>query len=285
MKLLTQSRGWLLLAAGCLLTQAAPALAGVPQPMFFFYGEARDTFGWPIQSATAGVTIVARQGTNECASYTIRGPLYPGINFMLPIYLQDANANVTYSPKAVRPGSTVQILLMQDGIAQDLIGGAAGYVVGEAARFTNVTMTAGTDVDQDGLPDAWERELIAYLDDPRYTTIWDINPHDDLDGDGISNAAEFAAGTFAFLRDDYFYIDYCRWAGGRFGLGFLSVPGKAYSVTESTNVVTGAWTYPAYAPSEGSALQTGPFSGSGDWMQVYLPRTNKFGAVRLEVKP
>jgi hypothetical protein len=252
--------------------------------MFFFYGEARDTFGWPLQKAAAA-TVVARQGTNECASFTIKGPLYPGINFVLPIYLQDANDNVAYSSKAVRPGSTVQILLIQEGVTQDLLGPTNGYVVGDAARFSNLTLTAGTDLDHDGLPDAWERELIAYLDDPRYATIWDINPHDDLDGDGISNAAEFAAGTFAFLRDDYFYIDYCRWAGGRFGLGFLSVPGKSYSVTESTNVVTGAWTYPAYAPSESSALQTGPFSGSGDWMQVYLPRTNKFGAVRLEVKP
>jgi len=54
----------------------------------------------------------------------------------------------------------VQILLIQDGVTQNLLGGPGNYVVGEAARFANVTLTAGTDLDQDGLPDAWEEELI-----------------------------------------------------------------------------------------------------------------------------
>ena len=284
MNILTQRLGWWLLVAGCLLPPAAPVPAGVPQPMFFFYGEARDTFGWPIRTA-AGATVVARQGTNECGSVSIKGALYPGVNFVLPLYLQDANANVAYSSKAVRPGSTVQILLLQDGVTQELLGPTNGYVVGDAARFSNLTLTAGTDLDHDGLPDAWERELIAYLDDPRYQTIWEIHPNADGDGDGVSNADEFAAGTFAFLRDDYFYIDNCRATGELFGLGFLSVPGKAYSVLESTNLAAGTWASPAYAPGAGSALQTGPFTGTGDWMQVYVPRTNKLGAVRLQAAP
>ena len=284
MKLLTENRVWLLLLAGCLLPLAAPVPAGVPQPMFFFYGEARDAFGWPFQNG-AGATVVARQGTNECASYTIRGPIYPGINFVLPIYLHDANANVAYSDKAVRSGSSVQILIVQDGVTQELMGGSDGYVVGEAARFKNIILTAGTDLDHDGLPDAWERELIAYLDDPRYTTIWDINPNDDADGDGVSNVNEFAAGTFAFLRDDFLRIEDYGASGGLFGLGFLSVPGKAYSVVQSTNLADGMWGYPPYAPSTNGLWQTGPFGGSGDWMQVYVPRTNRFGALRLQVSP
>ena len=285
MRIPIKSRGWLRLAAGVILAQAAPVPAGVPEPMFVFYGEARDTFGWPFQNGATGATVVARQGTNDCARYTLQGPLYPGVNFVLPIYLQDANANVAYSSKAVRPGSTVQILLLQGGVTQDLMGGTTGYVVGDPARSTKVTLTAGTDLDHDGLPDAWERELIAYLDDPRYRTIEDINPNDDADGDGVSNADEFAAGTFAFLRDDYFAIDSCRATGGLFGLGFLSVPGKTYSVTESTNLAAGAWTFPAYGPGKGNAFQTGPFTGSGDWMQVYVLPTDKFGALRLQVAP
>ena len=284
MNLPAPTRRSLALAAALLLSVGAPVPAGVPQPMFFFYGEARDAFGWPFQNG-AGATVVARQGTNECASYTIRGPIYPGINFVLPIYLHDANANVAYSDKAVRPGSTVQILLVQDGVTQELMGGSDGYMVGEAARFRNIILTAGTDVDHDGLPDAWERELIAYLDDPRYATIWDINPNDDLDGDGVSNANEFAAGTFAFLRDDFLRIENYGASASLFGLGFLSVPGKAYSVAQSTNLAGGTWTYPPYAQSPDGLWQTGPFGGSGDWMQVYVPRTNRFGALRLQVSP
>ena len=284
MNLPAPTRRSLALAAALLLSVGAPVPAGVPQPMFFFYGEARDTFGWPIQKG-AGATVVARQGTNECASFSIKGPLYPGVNFVLPIYLQDANANIAYSDKAVRPGSTVQILLIQGGVTQDLLGGSGGYVVGEAARFSNILLTAGTDLDQDGLPDAWERELIAYLDDPRYTTIWDINPNDDADGDGVSNLNEFLAGTFAFLKDDYFRIDFLRPAGDLLELGFLSVPGKAYSLLESTNVVSPVWSAAFYAATPLGPLQTDAFSGSGDWMSVFLARTNRAGQFRMQVKP
>ncbi|MEI7437637.1 MAG: hypothetical protein WCL16_12610, partial [bacterium] len=112
------------------------------------------------------------------------------------------------SPCRVRPGTNVQIFLIQNGVSQSLMGGPGSYVVGDAAKFTNVTLTVGTDLDSDGLPDAWEEEIIGWLNDPRYNTIWDINPNDDADGDGVSNLSEFLAGTFAFISEDYFRIFY-----------------------------------------------------------------------------
>lgn len=170
-------------------------------------------------------------------------------------------------------------------MTQDLVGASGGYVVGEAGRFSNIILTVGTDADHDGLPDAWERELIAYLDDPRYATISDINPNDDADGDGVSNMNEFLAGTFAFLRDDFLRIENYGASASLFGLGFLSVPGKAYSVAQSTNLASGTWTCPPYVQSTNGLWQPGPFGGDGDWMQVYVPRTNGFRALRLQVSP
>ena len=79
MNLPSPTRRSLALAAALLLSVGAPVPAGVPQPMFFFYGEARDTFGWPFQAA-AGATVVSRQGTNECASFTINLKTALGIN-------------------------------------------------------------------------------------------------------------------------------------------------------------------------------------------------------------
>jgi hypothetical protein len=283
-----QTIGWNLKTLGAFLLFAAFIVdhssfsrAGVPAPMFIFYGEARDVYGWPIQS---GAKVVARQGTNECASCNINGMFYPGVNFSLPLYLQDTHTNVNYSPKAVTPGSTVQILLIQGGVTQSLLEGSS-YVVGDPARSRNITISAGTDADHDGLSDDWELELIAYLNNPLYRTIWDIHPGADLDGDLVSNADEFAAGTFAFLGEDYFYIEYCHRAAGRLGMEFLSVPGKAYSVGESSNLVAGVWRTPNYASSSNGVMQSGPFSGNGDWMQVYLDPTNWVRAARLQVKP
>jgi len=284
MNLASPTRRSLALAAALLISAAVPVPAGVPLPMFVIYGTIRDSYGWPIQKG-AGAIVVAQQGTNECARYVIQNSLYPGVNYMLPIYLQDANAGASYSAKAVLPGSLVQISVIQNGVTQSLMPGARTFLVGSPAQSANLPLTLGTDVDGDGLPDAWEQELIAYLDDPRYRTIWDINPNDDADADGVSNLNEFLAGTFAFLRDDFLRIENCGASGTLLGLSFLSVPGKAYSVVQSTNLTAGTWNYPPYAQSANGLLQTGLFSGSGDWMQVYVPHTNDFGALRLQVQP
>ncbi|MCX6893563.1 MAG: hypothetical protein NTX51_18895 [Verrucomicrobia bacterium] len=279
------SRFWLPLAAAAVLLLAAPPVpAGIPMPMFVIYGTIRDTYGWPIQSG-AGAIVVAQQGTNECARYVIQNPLYPGVNYMLPIYLQDSNAGANYSAKAVLPGSLVQLSVIQNGVTQSLMPASTTCLVGSPAQAVNMPLTLGTDLDGDGLPDGWEQELIAYLDDPRYRTIWDIRPNEDADGDGVSNLNEFLAGTFAFLRDDFLRIENYGTSASLFGFGFLTVPGKAYSVAQSTNLGAGTWSYPPYAQTTNGVLQTGPFSGSGDWMQVYVPRTNGFGALRLQVSP
>ena len=63
------------------------------------------------------------------------------------------------------------------------------------------------------------------------------------------------------------------------------MPGKAYSVVESTNLPAPFWTAVPFAATPAGALQTDAFSGSGDWMSVFAARSNPFGALRLQVKP
>ena len=60
-------------------------------------------------------------------------------------------------------------------------------------EFANTTPPV--DLDQDGLPDAWEYGLVDRDPNDSLRSIVDVNSDDDLDGDGQNNAAEFNADT------------------------------------------------------------------------------------------
>ncbi|MES2657727.1 MAG: alpha-L-rhamnosidase C-terminal domain-containing protein [Verrucomicrobiota bacterium] len=51
------------------------------------------------------------------------------------------------------------------------------------------------DIDKDGLPDDWELRIINAHGDDAITTIQQVQPEDDFDGDGATNFEEYVAGT------------------------------------------------------------------------------------------
>jgi ELWxxDGT repeat protein len=81
---------------------------------------------------------------------------------------------------------------------------------------------AVVDSDEDGMPDDWEIEhgLNLDMDDTA----------DDLDGDGVSNLAEFVAGTDPQSPPSAFQAE----LDGTFRLSWPSVPGKTYLVSANT---------------------------------------------------
>jgi len=56
------------------------------------------------------------------------------------------------------------------------------------------------DSDSDGIPDGWEAWFISYLAQMGIF-VSDLDPNGDYDGDGLTNAEEFALGTNPFLMD------------------------------------------------------------------------------------
>jgi hypothetical protein len=96
-----------------------------------------------------------------------------------------------------------------------------------------------TDQDTDGMPDAWEQQIVdANLGDS-ITSIADVLPGDDYDGDGLNNMEEFIAGTLPTDSGSVFAISTTAAAGSQYVLRWYSVSGKHYSVHKSTNLMSG----------------------------------------------
>ncbi len=105
-----------------------------------------------------------------------------------------------------------------------------------------VTNSISLDTDSDGLMDEWE---LTYFGDLSQ------NGSGDPDGDGQSNAAEYAAGTSPVDGKSALAVTSATRAGTTVSLTFTSVAGKTYVAQSSTDLVT--WTnVGASTPSQGA---------------------------------
>jgi hypothetical protein len=115
----------------------------------------------------------------------------------------------------------------QEGIYSSVITNFVG-----SATTTNAALII--DSDRDGLPDSWE---IAHGLNP--TNSADANL--DSDGDQMTNAQEYIAGTDPRDPQSYLRLEAAAPAGAGAVLAFVAVSNRTYSVLFRTNVNTGTW--------------------------------------------
>lgn len=271
----------LVLAAFGLVLPPCGVGAGLPQPMCIYYGQARDAYGLPYLT---NADVILLHGNREIARQTIAGTLAPGVNFALYVHLDDGRSGTTYSPRAIRSGDLVSIVVRDSEGQKEIMENEAVPPVGRPGDLISINATAGTDLDRDGLPDRWEEELIA-SSAGALQTLAEVRASDDFDGDGMSNLEEYRAGTFAFLDYDYLFIEELAFASNqRLRLTFLSVPGKIYTAFCASDLMPGAWEPTPFALSESGPVQVTPVEGNGDWLSLYVPVEAPSRFFRLEAR-
>lgn len=271
-----------LILAGLGLVLPAHVLGtGLPQPMCIYYGQACDAYGLPYLTNAA---VILLHGNREIARQTICGSLTPGVNFVLYVHLDDGRSETTYSPRAIRSGDLVSIVVRDPEGQKEIMENEAVPPVGHPGDLILINATAGTDLDRDGLPDPWEQELIA-SSAGALQTLADVRAGDDFDGDGMSNLAEYRAGTFAFLDYDYLFIEELAFASNeRLRLTFLSVPGKIYRAFCASDLRQETWEPTPFALTESGPVQVTPVEGNGDWLSLYVPVAAPSCFFRLEAR-
>jgi hypothetical protein len=240
-----------LVRIGLLLLVSAGALrAFPPAPHHVIYGTVRDDHGHPLAAGQAEVILETSSGVTLRAT-TLEGA-EPGVNFALVIPMDAGITDDTYRPTALRP--TVPFRLrVRIGQASYVPFQMRGdfHTLGRPGARTRIDLTLGEDTDGDGLPDAWERALAQAAG--RGQEIRGITPDGDLDGDGLSNLAEYLAGTYAYDPTEGFALKLLRVDAEGATAEFLAVAGRSYVIEASADLK--AWTAADFQVGQGSVTK------------------------------
>ncbi len=132
---------------------------------------------------------------------------------------------------------------------------------GHSGVSSNFTVDPNTDLDGDGLPDAWE---------VRYFASTNSVPGADPDADGLTNLQEFRAGTNPNSASSTLRISALVSSNGILRMRFESVAGKAYQLEHAAAPNTVPWE-PIGSPllGGGQAIQvTGPIEVTNHFYRV-----------------
>ena len=257
-----------------LSTAFAPAHAeGIPEPSLVMYGVIRNVNGgdstrltsgtltWVFRSAMDGQAIsvsTTLTNINDQFSYVLRVPCeaVPAGFAASTNTLRLATPQLSYDRSKAMVNGAILASFAQPAQATLAL---SSQDRGRIERVDLQVSIVSVDSDGDGLPDVWERQYLGSLA---------FGPNDDVDQDGLSNRAEFKAGTnpndakscFAFIN-----IQSDAREGVR--VEWSSVEGKAYTLQRSSDLLSGFTTIQehiaATAPLNGyrddTAVGTGPY--------------------------
>ncbi len=221
--------GWVLALGATLAVGAFP-----PAPHHLVFGMVRDEQGNPINSANAEV-LLETEG-NLLARTTIGGNEL-GVNYQLTIPLDAGVTADVYKPTALLPTVPFRLRVKLGNVSYlpiEMTGASA--LLTKPGESSRVDLTLGEDLDGDGIPDAWERNLIGATGGGR--SLADIRPGDDDDGDGLTNLQEYLAGTYAFDPADGFALAIRSVEAGRSMLEFTAIRGRSYTIQGSPDMLT-----------------------------------------------
>lgn len=211
------------------------AVAFPPLPHHTVYGLVRDEFGNPLTASGAELILDTLSGTS--LSTSVVAGLEAGVNYRINVPVDAGLTDDLYRPTALRPTAPFRIRVKIAGRTYVPLEMKANMAqLGQPAQSSRVDLTLGEDTDGDGLPDAWERSVIAAgkLGVP----ISGLNPNDRLNGNPLSVLQAYIAGTYAWDPKDGFRVDIVQFEGLNPVLEFLALRGRSYSVIGSDDLAT-----------------------------------------------
>ena len=258
-----------LLAAAVLLCVSDPISAYPPAPDHVFYGQVRDELGNPLSLRTAEVYLETTAGVQ--IKTQISPGLEPGVNYRLSVPMDSGLTSDQYAPTALRPAVPFKMWVRLNGVTYLPIEmKLTAATLGRPGERTHLDLTLGEDLDGDGLPDAWERAMMAALG--LNMSLADFKPKDDSDHDGLVNIDEYNAGTYASDPKDGFSLKIAGYNRGAPVLEFLAIRGRSYAILGSQNLTD--WTPVAFRMSGASEpVAMDYYASDVRTMRMEVPRT------------
>jgi hypothetical protein len=215
---------------------------GIPEPSLIIYGTIRNSadgnvrltagpLTWQISPSAGGPTnifVTTLTNINDQFSYILRVPWETDVGSGISSNtLRLISTPLSYDRSQVFLG-TNQVTFLQPAQANFSVSWL------DRGRIERVDLQVAIpciDSDGNGLCDWWELLFFGRLG---------VNPNADADGDGLSNLAEYRAGTDPIDPNSVFkFIDVTNDAAGGIRVEWSSVAGRVYTLQRSSSLLTG----------------------------------------------
>lgn len=228
-----------------------------PAPYYTLYGMVRNQVGQPL-NVDGAILILLKDGV-EVGRTPVTTPVIDQ-NYELRVRI-DVNRPGTsfYATGAIEAGGLFSLVVEMNGALFYPIEVSGDLTAGIGAERTRLDLNLGSDLDGDGLPDAWEEwQLYQAGIFPNSEYVWPIDlitRDGDYDGDGTSNYFEYIAGTFAGDATERFILAIKEKTDSQVRLEFYTITGKVYTIEGSDTLDGDDWARVAFtigAPGVGA---------------------------------
>ena len=218
---------------------AAKTMPTMPYGTYLVKGAFRGDYNTVMRDFGNAKIRAQRADGTVIAESAIKSANAEGVNFVLSIPVASAS-----TPKSCKVGESLDCVLTTSEGALDVPNslkvdtpvrvGKVTFNCTEVKSYTNPK--DGTAVD---IPTAYIDEVQWYLETYMDGSAYD--PWADYDNDGVSNYAEFLAGTVPFDESDRLRIKDFGMKDGKLALTFEHVGGHVYSVSSADTLAKPAW--------------------------------------------
>ena len=206
------------------------------------YGMARDEYGNPLRT---NATIVLTTSSGATVTAVVDPEDEPGVNYRLVVPLDSAVKSDAYKTGALQGPVPFRLYVKINNatfLPLEMTGDFSP--LGQPGKQTRIDLTLGEDANGNGLPDAWERAMLAARG--WTNSLASLNGSSSPGGNGVTLLQEYVAGTYGFEDGNGLNLAIARVEAGTPVLEFLAVRGRTYTVVGSTNLKT--WAPVAFRP-------------------------------------
>jgi hypothetical protein len=217
------------------LLQAFP-----PAPPHTIYGVVRDQIGNPLSD---GAEVIMEVSPTVRYRTTVVARTDSGLNYKIEVPMDAGMTADLYSPTALLPAAPFRLRIkigQTTFVPMEMTGDLSK--LGRPGGSTRIDLTLGVDADGNGLPDAWEKAVAAFLG--RAWQAGQIRPEDLYPGTGMTYRDVYLAGTYAVSPTDGFALNIIHSPGQPPKLAFTAVKGRRYTVQLSEHLNHGWTTVP-----------------------------------------
>jgi hypothetical protein len=195
-------------------------------------GTARDEYGNPL-GTNATITLTTAAGIR------IATPVVPnlgdGLNFRLVIPMDAAVRSDFYKATALQATVPFRLEVTMNRatyLPLEMSGDASR--LGQPGQQTRLNLTLGEDTNRNGLPDAWERAMLAARG--WTNSLADLKANFSPGGNGVTLLQEYVAGTYGFEDANGLSLNLVRVEAGAPVFEFLAVRGRSYTILGSADL-------------------------------------------------